>query len=89
MASSSSSAQAAFGLGRRKKSPGLMDQIGNFFGGEKKRKSKVRKRRLVGATARPSSQNRSLTSDCCDAPVIVELRRFDCYFHGEPKSRVP
>ncbi|XP_056300915.1 myelin basic protein-like isoform X1 [Pseudoliparis swirei] len=40
MASSSSSAQAAFGLGRRKKSPGLMDQIGNFFGGEKKRKSK-------------------------------------------------
>lgn len=44
MASASSSAQAAFGLGRRKKSPGLLDQIGKFFGGDKKRKSKVRKK---------------------------------------------
>lgn len=43
MASASSSAQAAFGLGRKKKNPTLMDQIGNFFGGDKKRKSKVRK----------------------------------------------
>ncbi|XP_068616607.1 myelin basic protein-like isoform X3 [Brachionichthys hirsutus] len=40
MASASSSAQAAFGMGRRKKNPGLLDQIGNFFGGDKKRKSK-------------------------------------------------
>ena len=44
MASASSSAQAAFGLGRRKKNPGLLDQIGKFFGGDKKRKNKVRKR---------------------------------------------
>lgn len=43
MASASSSAQAAFGLGRRKKNPSLLDQIGKFFGGDKKRKSKVRK----------------------------------------------
>jgi len=43
MASASSSAQAAFGLGRKKKNPTLMDQIGTFFGGDKKRKSKVRK----------------------------------------------
>lgn len=43
MASASSSAQAAFGLGRRKKNPGVLDQIGKFFGGDKKRKSKVRK----------------------------------------------
>lgn len=43
MASASSSAQAAFGLGRRKKNPGLLDQIGKFFGGDKKRKSKVRR----------------------------------------------
>lgn len=42
MASASSSAQAAFGLGRRKKTPGLLDQIGKFFGGDKKRKGKVR-----------------------------------------------
>ncbi|KAG7248965.1 hypothetical protein CRUP_025089 [Coryphaenoides rupestris] len=40
MASASSSAQAAFGLGRKKKNPTLMDQIGTFFGGDKKRKSK-------------------------------------------------
>ena len=45
MASASSAAQAAFGLGRRKKNPGLLDQIGKFFGGDKKRKSKVRKQR--------------------------------------------
>lgn len=45
MASASSSAQAAFGLGRRKKNPGLLDQIGKFFGGDKKRKGKVRKPR--------------------------------------------
>ncbi|KAG7254273.1 hypothetical protein CRUP_010501, partial [Coryphaenoides rupestris] len=42
MASASSSAQAAFGLGRKKKNPTLMDQIGTFFGGDKKRKSKLR-----------------------------------------------
>lgn len=43
MASASSSAQAAFGLGRRKKNPGLLDHIGKLFGGDKKRKSKVRR----------------------------------------------
>jgi len=37
---STSTGQGAFGLGRRKKSPGLLDQIGKFFGGDKKRKSK-------------------------------------------------
>lgn len=47
MASSSSSTQATFGLGRRKKNPGLLDQIGKFFGGDKKRKSKVRMQRRV------------------------------------------
>lgn len=45
MASTSGSGQAAFGLGRRKKNPGLLDQIGKFFGGDKKRKGKVRKHR--------------------------------------------
>ncbi|CAG14557.1 unnamed protein product [Tetraodon nigroviridis] len=29
------------GLGRKKKNPGLMDQIGQFFGGDKKKRSKV------------------------------------------------
>ncbi|KAM6994171.1 myelin basic protein-like isoform X3 [Labrus bergylta] len=58
MASASSSAQAAFGLGRRKKNPGLLDQIGNFFGGDKKRKSKGSFR---GALS-PAPQKASTTS---------------------------
>ncbi|XP_037639841.1 myelin basic protein-like isoform X4 [Sebastes umbrosus] len=58
MASASSSAQAAFGLGRRKKSPGLLDQIGKFFGGDKKRKSKGSFR---GALS-PGPQKASATS---------------------------
>ena len=55
MASASSSAQAAFGLGRKKKTPTLMDQIGTFFGGDKKRKSKVRvtHKSFVVVIARP------------------------------------
>ncbi|XP_062265729.1 myelin basic protein isoform X3 [Platichthys flesus] len=40
MATASSSGQSAFGLGRKKKNPGLMDQISKFFGGDKKKRSK-------------------------------------------------
>ncbi|KAM4580303.1 myelin basic protein-like isoform 3-T3 [Odontesthes bonariensis] len=58
MASASSSAQAAFGLGRRKKSPGLLDQIGNFFGGDKKRKGKGSFRSALS----PGAQKASATS---------------------------
>uniref|UniRef100_A0A3Q4AIS4 Myelin basic protein n=1 Tax=Mola mola TaxID=94237 RepID=A0A3Q4AIS4_MOLML len=58
MASASSSAQAAFGLGRRKKNPGLLDQIGKFFGGDKKRKNKGSFR---GALS-PGPQKASATS---------------------------
>ncbi|XP_034553700.1 myelin basic protein-like isoform X4 [Notolabrus celidotus] len=58
MASASSSAQAAFGLGRRKKNPSLLDQIGLFFGGDKKRKSKGSFR---GALS-PAPQKASATS---------------------------
>lgn len=41
MATASTSGQSAFGLGRKKKSPGLMDQISILFGGDKKKRSKV------------------------------------------------
>jgi len=41
MATASTSGQSGFGLGRKKKNPGLMDQISKFFGGEKKKRSKV------------------------------------------------
>ncbi|XP_029927781.1 myelin basic protein-like isoform X4 [Myripristis murdjan] len=58
MASASSSAQAAFGLGRRKKNPTILDQIGKFFGGDKKRKSKGSFR---GALS-PAPQKGSATS---------------------------
>ncbi|KAI4893819.1 hypothetical protein NFI96_014916 [Prochilodus magdalenae] len=40
MASGSSSGQSGFRLGRSKKNPGVLDQIGKFFGGDKKRKGK-------------------------------------------------
>ncbi|XP_029360076.1 myelin basic protein b isoform X2 [Echeneis naucrates] len=55
---SASSTQTSFGLGRRKKSPGLLDQIGKFFGGDKKRKSKGSFR---GALS-PAPQKASATS---------------------------
>ncbi|XP_054601509.1 myelin basic protein isoform X4 [Nothobranchius furzeri] len=38
MATASTSGQSGFG--RKKKNPGLMDQISKFFGGEKKKRSK-------------------------------------------------
>lgn len=41
MATASTSGQSGFGLGKKKKSPGLMDQLSKFFGGEKKKRSKV------------------------------------------------
>uniref|UniRef100_A0AAR2KAX5 Myelin basic protein n=1 Tax=Pygocentrus nattereri TaxID=42514 RepID=A0AAR2KAX5_PYGNA len=40
MASGGSSGQSGFRLGRSKKNPGVLDQIGKFFGGDKKRKGK-------------------------------------------------
>ncbi|KAM9512514.1 myelin basic protein-like isoform 2-T2 [Salvelinus alpinus] len=52
MATASSSGLSS--LGRKKKAPGLMDQIGNFFGGDKKRKSKGSFRGLSSSPARPA-----------------------------------
>ncbi|XP_029513811.1 myelin basic protein isoform X2 [Oncorhynchus nerka] len=40
MATASTSGQSSFGLSRRKKAPGLMDQISTFFGGDKHKKGK-------------------------------------------------
>ncbi|XP_059363377.1 myelin basic protein-like [Carassius carassius] len=37
---SASSSQSTFRLGRTKKNPTVMDQIGKFFGGDKKKKGK-------------------------------------------------
>uniref|UniRef100_A0A8C6UR12 Myelin basic protein n=1 Tax=Neogobius melanostomus TaxID=47308 RepID=A0A8C6UR12_9GOBI len=48
MASSSGTGHSAFGLGRKKKSPGLMDQISKIFAGDKKKRSKVNIVSLLG-----------------------------------------
>ncbi|XP_051729424.1 myelin basic protein isoform X5 [Ctenopharyngodon idella] len=40
MATASTSGQSPFGLSRKKRAPGLLDQIGRFFKGDKKRKGK-------------------------------------------------
>ncbi|KAJ7985161.1 hypothetical protein DPEC_G00349210 [Dallia pectoralis] len=57
MATASSSGLS--GLGRKKKAPGLMDQIGNFFGGDKKRKSKGSFRGMSSSPARPAKASAS------------------------------
>lgn len=86
MASASSSAQAAFGLGRRKKNPGLLDQIGKFFGGDKKRKSKVRRE-----GREPSSQ-----SAVCFVFFLPDVLQNICgvfgmsnVFHNQVEKMIP
>ncbi|PWS22947.1 hypothetical protein DKP78_15725, partial [Enterococcus faecium] len=53
--SSGTSGQAAFGLGRKKKNPGVLDQIGKFFGGDKKKKGKGSFRGLSSSPQRPAA----------------------------------
>ncbi|XP_026087903.1 myelin basic protein isoform X1 [Carassius auratus] len=76
MATASTSGQSTFGLGRKKKAPGLLDQIGRFFGGDKKKKGKrpqhsstrrhgevnpvVHFFRSLGSSSRPKSRWREL-----------------------------
>ncbi|XP_051999886.1 myelin basic protein-like isoform X1 [Xyrauchen texanus] len=54
---SASSSQSTFRLGRSKKSPTVMDQIGKFFGGEKKRKGKGSFRGALSASPQRSSSS--------------------------------
>uniref|UniRef100_A0A3P9IYT6 Myelin basic protein n=1 Tax=Oryzias latipes TaxID=8090 RepID=A0A3P9IYT6_ORYLA len=58
MATASTSGQSGFGLGRKKKSPGLMDQIGQFFGGNKKKRSKGSFRGHLATSPQQSSSRR-------------------------------
>ncbi|XP_054639054.1 myelin basic protein-like isoform X4 [Dunckerocampus dactyliophorus] len=81
MASASSSAQAAFGLGRRKKNPGVLDQIGKFFGGDKKKKSKGSFR---GALS-PAPQKASATSPRKRGPENAVVHFFRTI--GDQKSQ--
>ncbi|KAI7807217.1 myelin basic protein, partial [Triplophysa rosa] len=52
---SASSSQSTFRLGRSKKNPTVMDQIGKFFGGDKKRKGKGSFRGALSASPQRSS----------------------------------
>ncbi|KAM4538849.1 uncharacterized protein mbpa isoform 1-T1 [Odontesthes bonariensis] len=56
MATASTSGQSGFG--RKKKNPGLMDQISKFFGGEKKKRSKGSFRGHLAASPQQSSARR-------------------------------
>ncbi|XP_075995671.1 myelin basic protein [Genypterus blacodes] len=58
MATASTSGQSTFGLGRKKKNPGLMDQISKFFGGDKKKRSKGSFRGHLAASPQQSSARR-------------------------------
>ncbi|KAM9439804.1 myelin basic protein b isoform 2-T2 [Clarias gariepinus] len=57
MASSGSAGQSGFRLGRAKKTPGVMDQIGKIFGGDKKRKSKGSFRGALSVSPQRSSHS--------------------------------
>ncbi|KAM6968020.1 myelin basic protein-like isoform 4-T4 [Aplochiton taeniatus] len=82
MASASSSAQAAFGLGRKKKAPGIMDQIGKFFGGDKKKKSKGSFR---GALSSPSQKPSAAARKGGENAVVTFFRTM--VSPTPPKSR--
>ncbi|KAG7233044.1 hypothetical protein INR49_007535 [Caranx melampygus] len=58
MATASGSGQSTFGLGRKKKNPGLMDQISKFFGGDKKKRSKGSFRGHLASSPQQSSSRR-------------------------------
>ncbi|XP_031432450.1 myelin basic protein-like isoform X3 [Clupea harengus] len=52
--SSGTSGQAAFGLGRKKKAPGVLDSIGKFFSGDKK---KGKGKRPAASSRRRADEN--------------------------------
>uniref|UniRef100_A0A671LW92 Myelin basic protein n=1 Tax=Sinocyclocheilus anshuiensis TaxID=1608454 RepID=A0A671LW92_9TELE len=84
MATASTSGQSPFGLGRKKRSPGLLDQIGRFFGGDKKRKGKGSFRGHLSSS--PQRPQHSSTRRRGDAnPVVHFFRSF--VSSPRPKSR--
>ncbi|XP_076865955.1 myelin basic protein isoform X2 [Brachyhypopomus gauderio] len=84
MATASTSGQSPFGLGRRKKSPGLLDQIGKFFGGDKKKRGKGSLRgHLSSSPQRPLHSSTRRRGDV--NPVLHFFRSF--VSSPRPKSR--
>uniref|UniRef100_A0A8C1SJZ5 Myelin basic protein n=1 Tax=Cyprinus carpio TaxID=7962 RepID=A0A8C1SJZ5_CYPCA len=75
MATASTSGQSPFGLGRKKRSPGLLDKIGRFFGGDKKRKGKGSFRgHLSSSPQRPQHSSTRRRGDV--NPVVHFFRSF-------------
>ncbi|KAG1948767.1 Golli-Mbp [Pimephales promelas] len=92
MATASTSGQSPFGLGRKKKAPGLLDQIGRFFGGDKKKKGKGSFRgHLSSSPQRPHHSSTRRRGDV--NPVVHFFRSFVSSprpkSRGESRSRSP
>uniref|UniRef100_A0A3B4CJL8 Myelin basic protein n=1 Tax=Pygocentrus nattereri TaxID=42514 RepID=A0A3B4CJL8_PYGNA len=84
MATASTSGQSPFGLGRRKRSPGILDQIGKFFGGDKKKRGKGSFRgHLSSSPQRPQHSSTRRRGDV--NPVLHFFRSF--VSSPRPKSR--
>ncbi|XP_030645069.1 myelin basic protein [Chanos chanos] len=84
MASASTSGQNPFGLGRRKRAPGILDQIGKFFGGDKKRRGKGSFRgHLASSPQKPLHSSTRRRGD--DNAVVHFFRSF--VSSPRPKSR--
>ncbi|XP_062292494.1 myelin basic protein [Scomber scombrus] len=81
MATASTSGQSTFGLGRKKKTPTLMDSISKFFGGDKKKRSKGSFRGHLASSPQQSSTRRRTNEN-----AVVHFFR-SIVSTPEPKSR--
>uniref|UniRef100_A0A3P8NCJ2 Myelin basic protein n=1 Tax=Astatotilapia calliptera TaxID=8154 RepID=A0A3P8NCJ2_ASTCA len=98
MATASTSGQSAFGLGRKKKNPGLMDQISKFFGGNKKKRSKGSFRGHLAASPQQSSSRRRTNENAVvhffrsfsDSLLLDDFEIAQLFMnHSRPRHRVP
>uniref|UniRef100_A0AAZ1XPC2 Myelin basic protein n=1 Tax=Oreochromis aureus TaxID=47969 RepID=A0AAZ1XPC2_OREAU len=97
MATASTSGQSAFGLGRKKKNPGLMDQISKFFGGDKKKRSKGSFRGHLAASPQQSSSRRRTNENAVvhffrsisDSLLLDDFEIAQLFMnHSRPRHRV-
>ncbi|XP_066514009.1 myelin basic protein-like isoform X1 [Hoplias malabaricus] len=84
MASGSSSGQSGFRLGRSKKNPGVLDQIGRLFSADKKRKGKGSFRGALSAS--PQRPTHSSPRRKGDQNAMVHFFR-SIVSPAPPKSR--
>ncbi|XP_062385588.1 myelin basic protein isoform X2 [Sardina pilchardus] len=85
MATASTSGQSAFGLGRKKKAPGLLDQIGKFFGIDKKKRGKGSFRGHLSSS--PQRPQHSSSRRRADENVVVHFFRSFVSSSPRPRSR--